>query len=577
MPESVRYRSGAVPVLIIVLLYLAAAVLTDPRGEFPLNDDWAYTRSAFKFGSGAGMQVDEWSAPSLVGQAVYGGALVRLFGASFTVLRLSTIALSCGVALLLWFTLAALQVRRAVSWAAVLSWIFNPVQFCLAFTFMTEVPFLFFVGLACYLYALHVKSGSRAALLGCGLSLGYGFLIRQVAVLFMGPVLIVLLASPGRPWRRRLQCGAAFAAACGVFVAGYSLWLRGAGGSTPATQRKYELLRQLDVEQLAGNFFGIMFYLSFMLLPLAAALLPHIWRSFGEFGRRLRLGWPLAMCLTAAAGVAWFSRYSLSVYLPSRAFHSRMPYLLNVLYDTGLGPVTLDPTYYGPPETPTYPGVWRAVTLLVAAAVVPLGSALFLTFARAWRLRQAEPARAQVAACATMALLAVAAFEIVFSHTQEGGLFDRHILTAALPALILAALAAGRGRPAEPVRPGTRAECAAGSAAFLALALLAWFCVAATHDYLAWNRVRWDMGRELLATGVDPLNVSGGFEFNAWYNYDTFRARGNVGKVYYWWYDSEEFVIAMAPQEGYRTARVRSYYSWVHRQPVALFLLANDE
>ncbi len=577
MPEIVSSRNQAVPVFMIVLLYLAAAALTDPRGEFPLNDDWAYTRSAFKFGSGAGMHVDEWSAPSLVGQAMYGGALVRLFGAHFTVLRLSSLVLSCGVALLLWFTLAALQVRRIISWAAVLSWIFNPVQFCLAFTFMTEVPFLFFVALACFLYARHLKSGSRGSVLACGLALGYAFLIRQMALLFMGPVLIVLLASPRRPWRRKLQDGAVFATACGAFIAGYSLWLRVAGGSTPATQRKYELLRHLSVEQIAANSFGIVFYLSFMLFPLLVALLPNLWRSRGEFSGRARRWWPLACGLTSAAGLAWFSRYALGVYLPSRPFHSRMPYLLNVLYDTGLGPVTLDPTYYGPPETPTYPGVWRAVTLLAAAAVVPLGSAVFVTLARAWRLRQAEPARAQMAACAMLGLLAVTGFEIIFSHTQEGGLFDRHILTVALPAMVLVSSAARDGRGGGPGRKEARAERTAAAAALLATALLGGFCVAATHDYLAWNRIRWNLGRGLLATGVNPLNASCGFEFNAWYNYDTFRARGNVGKVYYWWYDSEEYVIAMAPQEGYRTTRVQSYHSWVHRRPVALFLLAHDE
>ena len=565
-------RKQIVPVLVIVCLYLAAALLTNPRGEFPLNDDWSYTRSAFRFGTGAGMHVDEWSAPSLVGQAIYGGALVRIFGASFVVLRISTLALSCGVAIILWYILATLAVAPGVRWAAVLSWVINPVQFCLAFTFMTEIPFLFFVTLSFLGFVLHVRRGSSAALVLCAGALGYAFLIRQMAVLFMAPVFLALAAAPGTPWRRKLVRSAAFATMCGLFLLGYSVWARSAGGSTPATQRKYELLRHLTFDQFAGNSFGILFYLSFMLLPLLSAALPHVWREHKALPAWARASYPAALALIAAAGLAWFSRYALSVYLPGKAFHSRMPFLLNVLYDTGLGPVTLDPSYYGPPETPTYPWIWRAVTTVVAAGAVPLGTGLLLALRRNWQERRCDAARTLVAIAATLSLAAVAAFEIVFSHTQEGGLFDRHILSAALPAIVAMSLIASS--PDSRPGPGRKV---AGVGAAVVVAALAWFSISGTHDYLAWNRIRWDFGRTLLASGVSPLNASCGFEFNAWYNYDTFRTRGNVQKVYYWWYDSEEYVVAMSHLDGYRAVREQSYESWIHHRPVPLYLLRRAE
>ena len=105
------------------------------------------------------------------------------------------------------------------------------------------------------------------------------------------------------------------------------------------------------------------------------------------------------------------------------------------------------------------------------------------------------------------------------------------------------------------------------------LAVLAWFSVSATHDYMAWNRLRWQLGNDLLGQGVDPLTVSGGFEFNAWHNYDTFRARGNIRKVYYWWYDDLEYLITMEPQERYSVRRRLDYYSWLHRRNMPVYLL----
>src|SRR5881628_1298819 len=75
----------APPHLIIIGLYVLAALIVDPRGEFPLNDDWSYSRAAFGFARTGRIQVDEWSAMSLAGQALYGGFLCKLFGNSFLV------------------------------------------------------------------------------------------------------------------------------------------------------------------------------------------------------------------------------------------------------------------------------------------------------------------------------------------------------------------------------------------------------------------------------------------------------------------------------------------------------------
>jgi hypothetical protein len=152
------------PILAILGLYILCILAADPRGEFPLNDDWSYARTAFSFGSGKGMHVDEWSAPSLVGQAFYGGLLTRLFSPRFNVLRFSTLFLSCCTAILLWRIFSRLKVRKGFATVLLLAWIFNPLQFNLSFTFMTEIPFLFFVVLAIYFYVLYLDGHKTVAL-----------------------------------------------------------------------------------------------------------------------------------------------------------------------------------------------------------------------------------------------------------------------------------------------------------------------------------------------------------------------------------------------------------------------------
>lgn len=570
------------PPLLIAAIHLACILLVDPRGEFPLNDDWAYTRSAFRLASGEGLRIDEWVAPSLVGQAVYGGLLARCFGRNFLVLRLSTLVLSCGIALLLWATLARLRIPSSIAWSTVLSWVFNPVQFWLSFTFMTEVPFLFFVCLGTYFLLRSTSSRNRWVIVACGAALGYAFLIRQTAVLFVG-VALVLLAFGGRdtPLRERIIRVTAFALTAGTFVVGFEAWASLGEGATPAVQRKFELLRHITPSQLNGNLFGILFYLSFMLTPLWICLLPGLLRSVRKVGpvRALLImgGWGAI----AVYGLWWFgSHFTRSPYLPGKAYHAQMPFLLNILYDTGLGPVTLDPTYYGPPVAPVHPDFWLGVTILTAIGVVVLGSIFTLGIPAALARRTPSASRLLVL-FTLLSILAVTGFEVVFSHREEGGLFDRHVLTVALPALLLAASLQGSKSASDVERSGsvaTMARHAVGFrigflAALATIAVLAWFSVSATHDYMAWNRLRWQVGNDLLRQGVDPLTISGGFEFNAWHNYDTFRARGNIRRVYYWWYDDLEYLITMEPQERYCVRRRLDYYSWLHQRSLPVYLL----
>ncbi len=554
----------------VTAIYLACVLLVNPAGEFPLNDDWCYTRSAFGFAAENRMQVDEFSAPSLVGQALYGGLLAKCLGKSFLLLRLSTIVLSLCTALLLRFVFLRLDVPENIAWVALLAWIFNPIQFCLAFSFMTEIPFLFFITLSIAFLVLFLQSDKSGYLAASGAAVGYAFLIRQTAVLFLGAAALALLAETGNGGHlsklKRLVC---LLGPSSIIMAAYLLWTGTHGGATAASTRKFELLRHLTREQVLGNFFGLLFYLAFMLMPLWLYLVPQavrIWHRHKIPATFVLVFWSALSCF----GLWWFqSHYSRFPYLPARAFHAQMPFLLNVLFDSGLGPITLDPTYYGPPPIPVYPKLWLGITFLTAFGLVVMGllgtsrtdSAESITGDRNHR---------PVRRFALISLLAAGTFEVVSSHVQEGGLFDRHLLIAALPLAVYMGLISARRASCDT----RRFALSASAIAAIALAALAWFSITATHDYLAWNRCRWDLGNELLACSVDPLTISGGFEFNAWHNYDTFRARGKIEKVFYWWYDNPIYVIAMEPQEGYGILKRTEYLSWLHLRRLPVYLLS---
>jgi len=554
-----RFLRKHLPCCAVVALYVLCILIANPKGEFPLNDDWSYARSAFAFGSGHGLKVDEWVAPSLLGQALYGGLLARFFSPSFLVLRLSTLALSCGTAVLIWATFLRAGFPRDLALILLVAWVFNPLQFCLSFTYMTEIPFLFFVAVSGYLFVLYLDRPSTGLLVLCAASLGYAFLIRQTALVFL------LALACGVICRSRLRQTLPAAAVAAGFIAAYGLWLLARGSSPLALHRKFELLPSVTARQIAGNSYGMLFYLAFMLAPVWLFLIPSLWRRARSVRPVPRIGVAVAWSACVAAGLGWFAAHCLHAeYLPSSAYHARMPFLLNVLYDTGLGPITLDPAYFGPPPTPIHPRVWIAVTAVVALGALACG--LLCVFG----LIQRRPYRKPLLVFAGLAFLGLALVETVFSHLQEGGLFDRHVLIVAFPFCLLLGLFSG-----ETAGEGSegRARIPALCAAAVAVAVLGAFSVAATHDYMQWNRIRWDMGRRLLERGVDPLSIVGGFEFNAWYNYDTFLARGNIAGVHRWWFDRRDYVISMSPQAGYEVLEKKEYFSWVHRRPVALYVI----
>jgi hypothetical protein len=92
------------------------------------------------------------------------------------------------------------------------------------------------------------------------------------------------------------------------------------------------------------------------------------------------------------------------------------------------------------------------------------------------------------------------------------------------------------------------------------------FSVAATHDYLSWNRSRWEALRYLTEEAhISSHNIDGGFEFNGWYEPDP-AYRRKIEKNWSWLFrkfEYTDYVVSFEPKAGFKEIKRYPYRRWI--------------
>lgn len=528
-------------------LFLLLCALIRPAGEFPLNDDWSYSRAVRTWLETGHLRFTGWTSVPLVAHAAWGALFCLPAGFSFGTLRVATAAAGLLGVWGMFFLARSAGAGRPAAAAAAATLAVNPLYVHLSQTFMTDVPFTAAAtwALAGFLRAL---TDPRRRWLALGLlgSLAAA-LTRHVGLI---PPLAFLLAACARPrdvarprnWLPAAAVALALFGFCAYGAARLNLrpfWASQSGRLAESLGAPGGLARILE---RAGE---IAIYLGLFALPYEAFVLAGAARRQAV----ARLAMALAAGALVAAGLA--------------ALGVRLPLAGNVLYDTGLGPVRLyDHITRGLPHGFAAPaGVWTLATGLGVAGAV-LGG---IRWRAAWR----QPAGTRDTARATRRLAGWSAAGWL-APMLAAGYFDRYLLVL-LPLWLLGAPAA-----AEPVSP--RAQPLPAVATLLA-ALWAAFAVAATRDYFAWNRARWAALHDLVErAGVAPGRIDGGFEFNGWYGYDPAwpADRQPPPDRSWWWVADDEYVITLGPVPGYTEQACYPFTRWLGRAPGAVRVLHRD-
>jgi Dolichyl-phosphate-mannose-protein mannosyltransferase len=540
-PATSVSQTDRLLLLLIVLLWISMSLLINPIGDFPVNDDWIYGGAVKSLLSADGFHMPgAVRGPTIanhIAQAAWGALFTLRGGFSYTALRISTLALG-GLGLGFFFALLRENgTGRPMALAATMTLAVNVFFVDLAHSFMTDVPWTAVLVIALYFLARALRTGSRNAL-AAGVTVSFaGILIKQVG---FAPLLGYAVAN-GLKHRFQVRPTVAGLLPLVFGVAlhfGFQTWLlnSGRGFFWISWEVPWD-----PVSLLLWTMHAVLYsapYIGLGVFPMVVmtGLLPPSWQ--GGHASRLGLAGVSLLGALALAGLWWKG--------------DLIPFLLNVLTPTGLGPLTQRDTYLLrqnlPPVTVAVTLFWLGVT---ACALAGLVSLVLVGGAGAVR-RLTELASGRVSPATLLSAMVIVTglgygVAIILLATQTAEFFDRYTLPAIPLALVV--LVVGDSRTESAPRPPWRGWVTAG-----VLVAVGGLSVAGTHDYLAWNRTRWEAARYLTAElGVPATEIDGGYEFNGGAGYH-WRQPISIGKSW-WWVQNDTYVLASGPIPGYREVR----------------------
>ena len=560
-------------VLSLSLVWIVMALLVDPRGEFPLNDDWMYAHSAMTFLTQGRFELFDWQAITVLGQVLWGALFAKFFGFSMTMLRISVLVLGL---LGVWSTYGLLRASKTsnlLSFWGALTLATTPLYFGVANSFMTDVPFYALTVSSYFFLFRYFEKEKPLDLAGGILFACLAILFRQLALVIPCSFALAYLASKNfnkKGWFVAVLSGVIV---FGVYAA-YYWWVKKNIGIPFMYHQKTALFASFFksagtalfwkfILHLFVSLSSVLNYLGFFLFPLLILGVPVYWKKLLSVetgivcaGLCFQVGLMLYVGLTTSAKVI-------------------MPSAPNYIYDFGFGPLTV---YYGFERMPVAPiTLWWVVT-----AIGVLGSGIILANFTLPLFRFIRtPFKERDPRDLWRWILCFIACAAYFFPCGLSGHFDRY-MTFYMPFVMILAL-----DPANRISPKELRRLLPVSV--LLMLLIGYYSVAGTHDYLSWNRTRWNVLQNLMSVkGVSPLQIDGGIEFNAWYTYHAYpepirvpfdvNYRKSLHKMWYWVYD-DEYLLSFKPLEGYQPLQAFSYSRWLppFKSPPLLLLHRKGE
>jgi hypothetical protein len=554
------YQSIAVP---LAILFVILALIISPVGEFPLSDDWIYSKTVQHLLETGQYKAHPYINANLVAQSYWGALFCKILGFSFTSLRISTLVLAFVNAWAVAKSGITLGFSRNLALLCGAMVATSPLVLQLSYSFMTDVPFFAMSNLSGFFFLKALRQPKPQLVAWGSITAAVAFLVRQFGILL--PLAFIVTVA-FLVWRKRYVCSKSMVFAVlmpWIAVMGiYAVWGDALISDTPILEFSESYtgpildgLRHVPVAFC---------YLGLFSLPLGVGSVVQMLQHGKHWSRR-RWSILIGFC-GGSLFMVWLPQ--ILYWIGKVAFHhdalwlhqypSRMPLMLyRTLLDLGLGPLQL-------PDSQFQPSVhigegWWPFTL----AALLISGLLFLALLdrlqqfRGTKQEQHAALQNQDLFLVIWAVLSLAATYNPFRTI----LVDRYLLVALVPFMLLL------GRNLAQVRSKSFFK-------FVAIATItvAFFSVFSLQEYLAWNRTAWAAHHQLETQyHVSSQAVEGIDTFNGWFNSEAYMQRYNTRS---WWdvvkkggspwvLDNQYVVASTEPRAGYQVLERLPYFSWL--------------
>jgi 4-amino-4-deoxy-L-arabinose transferase-like glycosyltransferase len=544
------------PLIAVLLAFAAAAFVVPTLTPIATTDDWGYSRSVEILYYQGELKIFPVVAASAVFQVIWGYLFAVIFGMTLGVMRLSSIVMTALGAIALYTLLREVGITRSRSALGVAAYLFNPLTFILAYTFMTDPHFTALLLIATALYVRGLRNDHSAPLslyLG-SIAAACAFLVRQQGSLIpLAVIVFLLLTGRLRPNRTGILTFLRVVAVPTAATVSYVLWLRFLN-NVPDVQQGF--LDEAKASGLAGAWtltrhltFIELIYLGFFTLPIVAAAVPGLRRIIAT----LRPGGWLLFAVWEAILVAGLAIYGLQ--------GKRLPYIGQFVGTGGLGP----PDVLGSRPRLLDAPLRDQITVITAIAA-------FLFALMICRLigTIATRERAQVGL-----VVVIAVWQIVgvlppsFHYLRRGYSLDRYLLPLLPLAIVLLLWAIRDLRLFQPV-------------AWLLVAGYAVIAIAGTRDYLVYLDTAWSIGHKANALGIpnDKLDAGSGWDGYHLYTYsldnNITKSRTQNGPWWVYFYakaTDSTFIVTAQPPHNTIIITKQTYTSWLSGDTSTLYLV----
>ena len=483
------------PAVACALTPILSYLLIRPYAEIGIVDDFAFIKSAQVLAQTGHMTYHGFGAPLLGWQAYFGAFFIKLFGFSFTAVRLSTVIEAVATAYLLQRTSVRAGLNSWNATLATMTFVLSPLYFPWVFTFMTDISGVLSIVACLYMCLRAVQAQSeRAAMLWISLAAlvnavgGTARHIVWLGLLVMVPSTLWLL----RKSRRVLVAGCISWIIGVVFVAAAAHWSARQPYSIPVHMLPIRIDRKALNFLVKAGFKGVG-----QLALLALPVLLMFCGSIRSWNRRAAAVFGIGFLCFAVSGIALKRAGKLHLWHAPflRMTFTDIPFdRLSISGDQGL--------HHAVPRDSLGALLTGAVVLgiLCMAACVFAGPNRRATF-------QHETSPISWPKLGTLLGFLGAAYIVILAldELRNGILYDRYLLP--LLAILLLVLARYYQERVKAKLP---------RACVLLIVVFGAFSVAATHDEFALYRGYVSATDEIRSSGVPAEAIVGPWEYDWW-------------------------------------------------------------